>query len=197
MRRLVALLSALVLTASLASASVAAGPTSQVNSFVGNFNLIDWDGQTPIARVVANIGEATDTKLVPGMLDIYWADGSPFWTWEDSAYFSDGRVPRESHGQLFKAQFTESTYDGMPATEVFVSGYLCHYWGPPSSDWGVFDAACQPFVVDFQVFSGDPVNPNRMGFSLPGAPGWGCCEGPWFPAAKTGAFVLTYAGPTW
>ena len=183
-----------MLAASIASASAAAeGPTSRVNSFVGNFDLVDWDLQTPVARVVANVREATDARLVPGSVDIYWAEGSPFWAWSDSPYYTDGRVPRQSHAQLFKAQFTESTYDGAAATEVFVSGYICHYWGPPPGDWGVFDAACQPFVIDFQDIS-DPFTPHRVGFSLPGD--WGCCGGPWFPAAKDGAFVLTYAGPT-
>lgn len=192
MHRFLALVAAFILSASLASAGVAADPpTSRVNAFVGNFDLVDWDMQTPVAHVVASVREATESRLVPGTVDITWAEGSPFWgDW--SPYYANGRVPRQSHAQLFKAQFTESTYGSATATEVFVSGYLCHYFGPPPSEWGSFDATCAPFVISFQVID-DAYTPHRVGFSLPGD--FGCCDGPWYPAT-TGAFSLTYAGPT-
>lgn len=196
MRKLVALAAAVLLTASLASASVAAAPTSRVNRFVGNFDLVDWDMHTPVAHVVANVGEVTEQNLVGGTVDIYWAAGSPFWAWDSSPYFTDGRVPRQSHVQVFKVQFAQGDFDTYSTTDVWVSGYLCSYWGPPPADWGHFDAACQRVVIDFQQIN-DAFTPHRVGFSLPDDAYWGCCEGPWYPATRDGSFVTTFVGPTY
>ncbi len=186
MHRGLALFAAVGLVASLAGSSLAAGPASQVNRFLGNFELASgWGiGESPPtllhARVVVDFSMSTNTHLVPGRLDVYWPSGS---------------AVRESHAQLTWAGFWDSywTWEGTDfhSVDVNVRGSWCDYRGPG-------DASCRSFYMVFQkMISPSVPEPNRVGVE------WDTLvwlEEPvaeWYNAGKNGAFVLTYAGPTW
>jgi len=187
MRRLVALLSAVVLVASLASVSLAAGPTERVNRFVGNFDMLHPQTGEVVARVVVNFKEPTRTQMVPGTLDVYWTPG-----WGDPAnadFFPfmalDWYPVRESHAQLIGGFFSRDPDLG--GLVGGASGYLCDY----AVEW---NADCRDFTAIF-IKSDDPALPNRVawGFKPAGEPKYDYRY--WFDVGK-GAFSLTYAGPT-
>ncbi len=185
MRRLLAVGAALVMVFALASSSLAAGPTSKVNRFVGSFDLVKgyaWAGGTPTllnGHVVVNFRAPTDAKLVPGSLDVYLPSGS---------------AVRESHAQLTWAAFSDDDWiEGTVsyhAIEAWANGWWCDYRGPQ-------DASCRPFVIVFQQITTPRVaEPHRVGVAFdtlvwPTGP-----EADWYMAGMHGAWALTYAGPT-
>ncbi len=179
MRRIVAVLAALALALSMAGSSLGAAPSSQVNRFVGNFDIVDFDMVRVVGHVVADITEPSAANLVPGNVTIYWKDGRP---------------AIESHAQIVSASFIEQTWDdpysptgSFHAHSVLLGGSLCDYFGP---SWGT----CQPFAMIFQhITNGGEPSENKVGFSVPGT--MDCCGGEWWPAGK-GAWALTYVGPT-
>jgi hypothetical protein len=185
MRRLLALIAAVVLVASLASSSLAAGPTDKVNRFVGNFRMLHPQTGEVVARVVVNFKEPTHAKMVPGTLDVYWTPGwgdpanAEFFPFMDLQWYP----VRESHAQLIGGFF------GPDAGGIVggVSGFLCDY----TVEW---NADCRDFSAIF-ITSDDPALPNRVawGFKPEGGPDYDYRY--WFDVGK-GAFSLTYAGPT-
>ena len=179
MRKVLSVLAAVVLVGTVASSSLAAAPPT-VNRFVGQFDMVDFDMTTIVGHVAVNVTEATEGRLVPGTLDITWAPGNEV---------------RESHAQLVSAEFGEMSWeDDFSPTGTFhaiyamVQGDMCNYRGPG-------DASCEPFAMMFQQIT-DFVGPtaNKVGFSAAGS--MECCGGSWYPAAKTGAWALTYMRPT-
>jgi hypothetical protein len=187
MRRVVALLAALALTASLVSASAAAGPTSRVNSFVGNFDLVDLNGNL-VGRVVATFGEPSASHLVPGSLDVTWAWYDP----EGPAPFPfmdlDWPPVRESHAQLLGSWFMAES--GTEAGDIVIagaSGYLCDYTAP-------WNAGCRPFWVQFQTHTVGPAHYVLWGLGTQDAGDPNSVTAEFL--AEGGAFVLTYSGPT-
>lgn len=187
MRRMVALLGAMVLVASLASSSLAVGPPSRVNRFVGEFDMVDAEG-TVVGHVAANFGEPSDTALVPGRIDVTWewydpADPAPF-------PFMDLDWPpvRESHAQLLASWFMDEP--GTEAGDVTIagaSGYLCDYTAP-------WNAGCRPFWVQFQTHTIGPARYVLWGLGTGDAGDPNSITAEFW--AGNGAFVLTYAGPT-
>jgi len=180
MRRIVALLAALVLLASVGASSVSAGQrTPRVNHFVGNFDMTDTNG-TVIGHVHADFKEPTLTRMVPGTLDIFW---EPYDVANPPFPFMplDWPPVKESHAQLLAAWFDggDTDWAGYVVT-AGTSGYLCDYTAPWNAD-------CRPFVALFQTTTSGPA-PHLVQF-FPGD------DGVLFPAGR-GSFVLTYAGPT-
>lgn len=178
MRRIAAVLAALVLLVALSTVTIAAGPIARVNRFVGDFDMLDHDTGQYVAHVVVNFTQPTDAKLVPGTLDIYWA---PDLSSDEFLFMDLGAPVKESHAQLFTAYFgVEPGY----ATVAAAEGYLCDYAG-------LANAGCRTFGVHFDdVFAEG--QPNAAWWVVP--VGW---DNPqvWFVVGK-GGFALTYAGPT-
>jgi hypothetical protein len=161
MRRMFALLVAVLLVASLAGSSVAAAPQhARVNHFVGNFDLLDAGGKV-VGHVVADFQEPTDQRLAPGSLDIYWNWYDPENPPSSFPFMAlDWPPVRESHAQLLGAWFYEQD---LPAPFIHkfaagTSGYLCDYTAPSNAD-------CRPFSVEFQEYA-DPSNPNAAGWQF-------------------------------
>jgi hypothetical protein len=189
MRRFVALLSAVVLVASLASASLAAGPTERVNRFAGNFDMLDEQTGNYVGRIVVSFTEPTPQKLVPGTLDVYWAPYNP--SDPPFPYFMDLSLPglplppvKESHAQLLSAWFDE--YDDATWGHVVsagADGYLCDYAAP-------WNSGCRYFSVIFQTTTLGPARVANW------SPGDGADPDRFVLVVGKGAFALTYAGPT-
>jgi hypothetical protein len=182
MRRLLAPLGAVVLVASLAGSSVAAAPVAKVDHFVGNFDMLDDSGHV-VGHIVVNFKEPTSSRMVPGTLDVYWEPydaGTPPFPY----FMALGAPVRESHAQLISAWF--DTYDDDTWGHVVTGGtdgYLCDYAGPWSGGCRYFSVLFQTTTLGPERVSnwslGDGADPNRFTFDV-----------------GTGAFVLTYAGPT-
>jgi hypothetical protein len=181
MRRLVALLSAGVLVASLAGSSLAAGPTAKVNHLIADFTMLDQQGNA-VGRVVADFRESSWDRWVPGTLDVYWApyaqDDPPF----PFMTLLNWQVQR-SHAQLTGAWFNREE----SGTTVAGAGwYLCDFANP-------WDTGCRKFWVQFRV------NPDGSKMVS-----WGIdADGTGQPndhivafGAGRGVFVLTFSGDT-
>jgi hypothetical protein len=187
MSRLFALFAAIVLALSAASASVAAPPvTSHVNHFVGNFDLLSWSG-TVVGRVVVDIEEPTESRLVSGTLDIEWnlydpADPPTSFTFMDLG----GAPVRESHAQLAGGWFYDEVVQGAwgYSQTAGTSGYLCDYAGPAIM-------GCRPFSVVF-VQSSNPDEPRWVGWQFGEDPDY---HGRDMTPGK-GAWALTYSRDT-
>lgn len=175
MRRTFAVVSAAALIVVLAGSVLATGPHSQVNRFVGNFDLLDPDGRV-VGHVVANFTEPSDKDLVPGTLDVTWA---PYDSADPPFPFLDLDWPpvRESHAQLIGTSFgPEPGY----ALIAGAGGYLCDYTAP-------WNGGCREFAVHFDIpFDGS------------GYVSWWSVDGAdevMFGKGQ-GSFVITYSGPT-
>jgi hypothetical protein len=175
MRRVIAILSALVLILSVSGASVTAAHERQpVNHFEGSFELLDWDG-TLVGRVHADFQEPTDREVVPGTFDVQWVGGTriPF---DEQEYGVD-----ESHAQLVSAFFGPN--DSAKGNGAGASGYICDYSAP-------WNASCHAFSVVLQK------NVDGLGTSVVGfVNGAGENYDQWYMVGR-GSFALTYVGPT-
>lgn len=183
MRRFVALLAAVALVASVSSASLAAGPTAQVNHLLANFTMLDEQGNA-VGQVVADFRESSWDRWVPGTLDVYWApyaqEAPPF----PFMALENWQVQR-SHAQLTGAWFNREVDGPFPGTTVAGAGwYLCDFANP-------WDTGCRKFWVQFRV--------NVDGSKLVS---WGIdADGTGQPndhivafGAGPGVFVLTFSG---
>ena len=185
MRRFVALGAAVVLVASLAGSSVAAGPTDRVNHLVANFTMLDEQG-TAVGRVVADFRESSWDRWVPGTLDVYWepygmdAPPFPFMTLEN------WQVQR-SHAQLTGAWFNrELSGPYANATVAGAGWYLCDFANP-------WDTGCRKFWVQFRI-EADGSKVVRWGVDADGTgqPNDHIAD---FGVGR-GVFVLTFSGNT-
>ena len=174
MRRMVALLAALVLTATLASAGSAAGPTSRVNHLVANFDILDWDGSV-VGHLVADYKEPTADRFVPGRLDVAWVGGARL------PYGLPAEGIAESHTLLVWAGFGPGTPGPV---ETGTNGTMCDYVAAGT-------ATCHEFQVMFEQ-NYDGLGTNLVGF---GVPDWENNPAEWYKIGR-GSFVITYAGPT-
>lgn len=174
MRRFAALLAALMLIASLASASVAAGPAVRVNRMVGNFDFLDWDGSV-VGHVVVNYAEPNGTKWVPGSLDVTWEPGARF------PYPQPPYGAKQSSTLLTAAWFGPNTTVA-GGVETGATGSMCDFGAP-------WNATCHDFTVVIEKFRDGH---NLIAF---GVPDWENNPAEWYPIGE-GAFALTYAGPT-
>ncbi len=188
MRRVLAIFGAAALVLSVVSSSAAAGPTSRVNHFVGDFDMLDWQGNV-VATVVADFTEPGQTRLVPGRVDVYWR-------WYDPASqpFAFPFMPldwppvRESHGQLLGSWFMQDqSPDAGVVTIAGASGYLCDYTGP-------WNAGCRLFYVMFQTHTVGTPHYVLWGIGTSDAGDPNGIQADF--QAGAGAFALTYAGPT-
>jgi hypothetical protein len=188
MRRIVALLAAVVLVASLSVSSVAAGgPPAQVNRVVGNFDMVDEQGNL-VGHVVVNFQEPTTRQLVPGTLDVYWAPGAAQASPPFPFMALDWPPVKESHAQLLGSWFGDEIVPGFGhMISGGASGYLCDYTAP-------WNAGCRDFSVVFQDFDRRGVQ-DVIGWAVnPSSPG--LYDYTYWYKIGRGAFVVTYAGPT-
>jgi hypothetical protein len=140
-----------------------------MNSFVGSFDMVTWDG-TVVAHVVADFQEPTARGKVPGSIVIDWMTGSDV---------------RRSQATLSNAFFNSWNPEDVPDEgleyDAFAQGVMCDVSGPQTG-------SCQPFAMGF-VQTVDPAYPNHVGFSVPGSNV--CCDGAWYDVGR-GVFRLNY-----
>ena len=180
MRRILALIAAAMLVASLAATAVASGPPALVNRFVGDFDLVS--SGTVVGHVVVSFQQNTDRQLVPGSLDIYWNAYDPANPPTAFPFVpSDGAAIRESHAQLYQSWFYQAPNGPYTATHAGTNGYLCDYTAESHGD-------CRGFAVVFAEL-GDPARPTWVGWSF------GADKDFYdYGSVGRGSFVLTYAG---
>jgi hypothetical protein len=170
MRRILALVAAAVLVASLGPSSVVAASASEPSSFHGDFDMLDQgDTHVVVGHIVVDLHEQTDPRHSPGTLDVYWASGNPI---------------RRSHARLSGVWFGQVvTNPGWGAVRFAgAAGTIC--------DTGAAGTTCRDFSVIFdQTVS--PEFTNYVGWSVPGSSE--CCGGAWYQVGK-GAFALSYLG---
>jgi hypothetical protein len=177
-RKVIALLSALVLVVTAAGSTLAIGPHAQVNKFVGHFQMLE--GDHVLGTVAVNFGEPSYSRLVPGTLSVDWASDTTF-PFPPSLPYAPAQ---ESHAQLLASFFGDDPdASGLVAG---ATGYLCDYSAP-------WNAECRDFAVIF-VNQYDGNHAIAWAFREPGDPA------PydytyWYSAGK-GGWALTYAGPT-
>jgi hypothetical protein len=131
MRRVLALIAAVVLVGSLAGSSLAAGMPP--NSFTGDFDVINPDSGAVVGHVVARLSPPSDRLLVPGKYEFTGATGYPI---------------RETRAVVASSLFWIDPNGGKPhamatgaACDIFNPGdYTCH------GDWAVM----------FRVVPGEP-----------------------------------------
>ena len=182
MRRILALIAAFVVAASLTAASVSAAPAGRTNNFYGAFAILDWD-HSPVGYLVTQYREPTDRHVVPGTFDITWVPGARF-PFEQQPYTVD-----ESHAQLVAAWFGPGTPapGGKPFTETGISGYICDYSAP-------WNANCHDFSVAIQK-DVDAHGTDMIGFAGPRDSSGVYDYNQWYIVGR-GVFALTYVGPT-
>jgi hypothetical protein len=151
MRRLVALLSAVVLVASLAGSAAASPEEPQGSSFVGNFEMINMADGTAAGWANVEIRVATDQRLVPGSYDFRGAKGSPI---------------REGHAVLGVTGFWYDFGHGADSNVAYTEGVECLYTDPGAKDChaftGMFVDVLDPAATDWVEFqTQDPNNPNH------------------------------------
>ncbi len=128
MRRLLAVVSALVLVVAVSGSSVAAPSRSM---FVGDFEILDRGSGDVIGRVVANLVVPTADQLVAGTYDF---TGAP------------GYEVLAGHGQLaigsfhFDPNFPEPGGAGVNVGQG--EGVECEYYGPN-------EAICREWLIQF------------------------------------------------
>ncbi len=170
MRRMLALLAAVGLVASLGPASVVAAPTTQPNSFHGDLNMLDQGDSHVVGHIVVDLHDTTRALGGPGSLTVTWAPGGPI---------------RTSRAQIATVWFGQQPDVPMwgPVRWAGANGTLC--------DTGTGGTSCAPFAVIFYE-TVDPAFTNYVGWSVPGSSE--CCGGAWYQVGK-GAFALSYLGP--
>ena len=139
MRRMSALVAAVVLGVSLAGSSLAAAPVK--HGFTGDFAQLAEDG-TVTGWVVAQLGQPSDQHLVPGTFDYTGAPG----TWV-----------RESHTVIATTSYWYDPGHEGGSNVAYADGVECIYLG-------VGDASCHEWAVMFI----DPVDgskPNQIAYS--------------------------------
>lgn len=174
MRRVLALLAAVGLVASLAASSVAAAPTVPRNSFVGDFALLDEGTGAVVGYVTAQLSPATDQRLVPGHYDFYGVPGN--WI-------------LESHSQIGRVDFwfdPDNPGPGLGGSNVaFAEGVECLYLNPG-------DSICHEFAVMF-IDDLDPALPDQVAFANRN-PSTGDWDFNWWYHVGKGSFVLNFRG---
>jgi hypothetical protein len=178
MRRVLALVSAVVLVASLAGSAAATPAAPQSSSFVGNFEMITPDG-TAAGWANVEIRVATEQSLVPGHYDFRGAKGSPI---------------REGHAVLGVTGFWFDFGHGADSNVAYTEGVECLYTDPGAKDChaftGMFVDVIDPAATDWVEFqtqdpnnaSHDPNDPTTWDKFL-------------FSVGK-GSFVLRCVGPS-
>jgi hypothetical protein len=170
MRRMLALLAAVGLVASLGPASVVAAPTTQPNSFHGDLDMVGWGDGPLVGHVVADILDQTTTRPGSGTVDIRWAQGGPV---------------LRSRGVLTTVWFGQQPDNPDVGAVRWAggNGTLC--------DTTTAGTSCGPFGVIFNE-AVDPAFANFVGWSATGTDK--CCDGLWYQVGK-GGFALKYLGP--
>jgi hypothetical protein len=175
MRRIVALLAAIVLVGSLAGSTLAEGPPYRVNHVVGNFDILDWDGSL-VGHVVIDYQEPNSQRWVPGSLDVTWVPGARF------PYQQPPFGAKVSHTILVAAWFGPGAEPG--GVETGTTGSMCDF----GAEW---NATCH----DFQVVIEQGADPHGQHLIAFGTPDWENTPQEWYVIGQ-GAFVVTYAGET-
>jgi hypothetical protein len=141
MRRLLALLAAVVLAASLASSSLASTSTPKLG-FVGDFVQLSDTGEV-MGRITAQLAEPTEKQLVPGSHDFV---GAP------------GNYVRESHAVIRSTGFWYDPQPGLEANVAYGDGVECVWFG-------VNDTVCHEWAVMFVDYV-DASVPNQVAYSI-------------------------------
>ena len=166
MRRTFALLAGLVLVASLAAPSLAAGASK--SSFQGDFDLLADDG-TVLGHATAQLFMPTDQRLVPGRYDFVGAATNPV---------------RESHMQVGNAHFWFDP-GHMPNGATIPGGYVARAEGVECAYSGPNDTACHDLAIQF-VDNVDPSVRDEVMFEGP----WGVVG----QLVGKGTFELKFSG---
>ncbi len=140
MRRIISLLAAVVLTASLAGSSLAADAKPALG-FTGNFAELDADGNV-LGMINARLSVPTDQDLVPGEFSFVGAPG----------YFV-----REAHTIIAGTGYWFDKGHEGGANVAYADGVECTYTG-------VGDTDCHEWAVMF-IDPLDRTRPNQVAFS--------------------------------
>ncbi len=165
MRRVLALVAAILLVASLGPSSAMAAPASQPNSFHGDFDMLDPGSGDVVAHLVVDLLDTTASRPGSGSIDIRWAPG--------------GSVV-SSHGDITEVWFGQQpdTTDWGAIRWAGGGGTLC--------DRTTGGTSCGPFWANFN----ETVDPAFLNYVIWSAPG----TDTWYQIGK-GDFVLKYLGP--
>jgi hypothetical protein len=179
MRRVLALISAVVLVASLAGSAAATPAVPQSSSFVGNFEMINMNDGTAAGWANVEIRVPTDQSLVPGSYDFRGAKG-----W----------LIRESHAVLGVAGFWHDSTNQGGSNVAYTEGVECLYTDPGAkychAFTGMFVDVLDPAATDWVEFQGQ--DPNDPSHDLNDPTTWDKFQ---FFVGK-GSFVLRCVGPS-
>jgi hypothetical protein len=151
MRRLLALVSAVVLVASLAGSAAATPAQPRDSSFVGNFEMINPDDGTAVGWATVEIRVATEKNLVPGFYDFHGAKGFPI---------------REGRAVLGHTGFWFDFGHAADSNVAYTEGVECLYTDPGAKDChaftGMFVDVLDPAESDWVEFqTQDPFNASH------------------------------------
>jgi hypothetical protein len=172
MRRVASLIAALVLVASPAGSSLAAGPVG-ASSFSGSFELLAEDG-TLLGHATAKLFQATDQRLVPGSYDFIGAPSN--WI-------------RESHAQIGGTAFYHDPHH-WPNGATYPGADVAYGWGVECIYSEPGNAICHDFAVMF-IDNLDPSVPNQVAFANSKLEN-GEFDFLYWQVAGKGGFVLKY-----
>ena len=167
MRRVIALVAAVLLIGALAGSSLASS-TAQRSMFQGSFDLESEDGVL-LGHATAQLFEPTDQRLVPGRYDFTGA--------------ADNGI-HESHALIGNAFFWFDP-SHMPAGATIPGGYVARGEGVECVYAGPNDTDCHTWAVQF-VDNVDPSVRDELHF-----------EGTWGVVAqfvRSGSFVVSISG---
>lgn len=127
MRRMLALVSAIVLAATLAGSAAAAPAVAKSSSFVGNFAMSEMsDSPGPVVGWAnVEIRAQTDQKIVPGSYDFRGAKDYPI---------------REAHAVLGLTEFWFDSGHGADSYVAYTEGVECLFTNPYVQDCHAFSA---------------------------------------------------------
>ena len=148
MRRFVALLSAVLLVASVAGSAAATSVVPDSSSFVGNFEMLNPDG-TSAGWAKVQIQMPTEQRLVPGSYDFVGANGNSI---------------REGHAVLGIAGFWHDSIANGGSNVAYTEGVECLYTDPGAkychAFTGMFVDVLDREAPDYVVFEGQ--NPDTL-----------------------------------
>jgi len=141
MRRVLALIAAIVLVAAFAGSAAATPAGPEGSSFVGKFEMINMDDGTASGWANVEIRVATEQRLAPGSYDFLGARGYSI---------------REAHAVLGSSGFWLDSGHGADSHVAYFQGVECLYTDPGAQDChavtGMFVDVLDPTARDWVEF---------------------------------------------